>query len=148
MKEPFVKQFEKYYWNHCNDSDSMWIHLINKGKASKELSVTYADSCVYHMQFVMSRDIDYRGKTEEIIALEKAEYYAKRAVALLEECKTSEFALKALETSYACAQAVHYFNMSLDKTIDRTNCDSISNNPEYKYQANILRSLVPNPFSH
>ena len=142
-------EFEKHYWNRCNDSDSMWIRLTNKGKASKELSVIYADSCVYHIQHVMSRSIDYCGKTEAITLLEKAEHYAKIAVALLEECKASDngFALTALKTADSCVQAVYFFNMSISKASVKPSVELTHQaNPEYKYQASIIRSLVP--FSH
>ena len=145
----YIKQFStlEEAWNKSNRSDWMWWILRRTKRMSRKLPAIYAQKCIEHMNielasydksnayYVNAADVsNHANKYNEMIHISKAAINAEL---------TANYARWAIALA-ASAKIFYNNNMRDNDAADKAHTTVY--NAQLKQQANILRSLTPNPF--
>lgn len=139
----YAKQFFSLQdaWNNCTNPHWMWWLLVKTNKAKKVL-IAYSDACIeymnmvklennapnnYNVEYAIDANCDVHNNSVIIGYLNHTSIYAIAATAVIVSNTNLTYRnSNDYNTQYAVYKIAHKFSM--------------------KQHANILRSLVPNPF--
>jgi len=150
----FAKSFPSLAdaWESCENSSWMWWYLQKSEKATKELSVEYAQKCAKHVKHfnnIASNTRATRAAFDAAYASFAAVYatraadYATRAADYATSAATSA-AISAAASDVAVYAAG--FNASTFASAAASAVASAAASAdEYKWQADLLRTLISNP---
>ena len=150
----FAKSFPSLAeaWEVCENSSWMWWYLQKSEKATKELSVEYAQKCAKHVKHfnnIASNTRATRAAFDAAYASFAAVYatraadYATRAASAATSAATSA-AISAAASDVAVYAAG--FNASTFASAAASAVASAAASAdEYKWQADLLRTLISNP---
>ena len=159
----FAKSFPSLAeaWEVCENSSWMWWYLQKSEKATKELSVEYAQKCAKHVEHfnnIASNTRATRAAFDAAYASFAAAYasfaadfatraavYATRAADYATSAATSA-AISAAASDVAVYAAG--FNAStFASAATSAVASAAASADEYKWQADLLRTLISNPIS-
>jgi len=145
----FAKSFPSLAdaWEVCENSSWMWWYLQKSEKATKELSVEYAQKCAKHVEHFNNIASNTRATRAAFDAAYAsfAAVYATRAADYATSAATSA-AISAAASDVAVYAAG--FNASTFASAAASAVASAAASAdEYKWQADLLRTLISNPIS-
>jgi hypothetical protein len=150
----FAKSFPSLAdaWEVCENSSWMWWYLQKSEKATKELSVEYAQKCAKHVEHfnnIASNTRATRAAFDAAYASFAADFATRAAVYATRAADYATSAATSAAISAAASDVAVYaagFNASTFASAAASAVASAAASAdEYKWQADLLRTLISNP---
>lgn len=142
----YVKQFSSLEeaWNKSERSDWMWGFLRRTKRMSRKLPALYAQKCIEHMNIELA---SYDKHSPSYVhAANVAEHAHKYAAYTDKLAKNAEHVANYARWAVALAAGSKLFYLFVRDSNAAEDAHNTTYNAQLKQQANILRSLTPNPF--